>query len=68
MKSSFCQFFLISSYIFYGKYKIWENFFDSYKSEAGACLVMCLKFPDFEAGRAYELGAYKKKNKYRGGT
>ena len=21
---------------------------------------MCLKFPDFEAGRAYELGAYKK--------
>ena len=22
---------------------------------------MCLKFPDFEAGRAYELGAYKKK-------
>ena len=23
---------------------------------------MCLKFPDFEAGRAYELGAYKKKH------
>ena len=22
---------------------------------------MCLNFPDFEAGRAYELGAYKKK-------
>ena len=31
-----------------------------YKSEAGAYLAMCIKFPDFEAGRAYELGAYKK--------
>ena len=25
------------------------------------CLAMCLKFPEFEAGCAYELYAYKKK-------
>ena len=24
------------------------------------CLAMCLKFPEFEAGCAYELYAYKK--------
>ena len=41
--------------------KFEKNNFAIYKSEAGACLAMCLKFPDFEAGRAYELGAYKKK-------
>ena len=34
-------------------------FFMSEKSEAGACLAMCLKLPNFEAGRAYELGDYK---------
>ena len=30
----------------------------------GPCLAMCLKFFRFEAGRAYELCAYKKKNVY----
>ena len=29
------------------------------KSEAELCLAMSLKFPDFEAGRAYEFGADK---------
>lgn len=28
----------------------------------GVCLAKCLKFPEFEAGCAYELYAYKKKN------
>ena len=28
----------------------------------GPCLAMCLKFFRFEAGRAYELCAYKEKN------
>ena len=27
----------------------------------GVCLAMCLKFPEFEAGCAYKLVAYKKK-------
>ena len=44
--------------------KFEKNNFAIYKSEAGVCLAMCLKSPDFEAGRAYELGAYKKKTVY----
>ena len=28
------------------------------------CLAKCLKFPEFEAGCAYKLIAYKKKNVY----
>ena len=28
------------------------------------CLAKCLKFPEFEAGCAYELYAYNKKNVY----
>ena len=34
--------------------------FDTFKSEAGACLAKCFHLLNFEAGCAYELGAYKK--------
>ena len=31
------------------------------KSEAGVCLAMCLKFPEFKAWCAFKLVAYKQK-------
>ena len=37
-------------------------FFQFQNLRLGVCLAMCLKFAEFEAGCAYELYAYKKKN------
>ena len=42
-----------------------RNFFCQFQNlRLEVCLATCLKFAEFEAGFAYELYAYKKKNVY----
>ena len=45
-----------------GKIAFFQKFCCQFQSEAGVCLAMCLKFPEFEAGCANKLVAYKKKH------
>ena len=47
---------------FWEKVAIFQKFCCQFQNlRLGVCLAKCLKFPEFEAGCAYELYAYKKK-------
>ena len=47
---------------FLEKVAIFQKFCCQFQNlRLGVCLAKCLKLPEFEAGCAYELNAYKKK-------